>query len=419
MEELSNITHRKRQVISHSKSLESLNNLTDSLSQNISCDEYLQQSLDLSTNMYSTRMDDMRQEINQLKNSLEITQNELENKILENIELTKQITQQSQELNILKKLYTSSPKSTANLSSSSRKNVRRRLSESFRKSPIQQIIMPRTETEKEICENRTILLDKIPPLNSTPRTSASEKAKTPTPLHQLEHNRKQIFLLGTQQGAGLAVKLIKSRINTSYEKYQVSSFTKPFAQSEAVLHSGWNLNPAENDKIVLFVGENDRNPIKLLIELGAFLKRFENTTVFVVSVTNNIYLNIEMLNEKIKTICHNFKNCSYIELEAEPLNYYYSDYVCSKLNFKIDSIDYERKYLNFVKNNLLKRASTRCKNSVSGEKYYTQRTLLDYYQYKNNNIQKPKSNAFQTTAEPYVKPKTKNAGPGRNCSFRK
>lgn len=126
-----NVTVRRRQF-QKTKSLESINSLSSTASDNI-----LTKSLDLSTNRYSACIDEMKVEIGNLKSSLLCTQNELENIILENVDLKKQISQLNKDIDVLKQICSSPVTSIRqkNMSSSTKKTIRRRLAESFQTTP--------------------------------------------------------------------------------------------------------------------------------------------------------------------------------------------------------------------------------------------------------------------------------------------
>lgn len=87
----------------------------------------------------------MDSEIIKLKAELQSTQNELENVILENVEQRKQIAQLSQEVETLKQIC-QSPLTTVRQSTIQKNKVkRRRLTESFRNSPLMMQSSPTNE----------------------------------------------------------------------------------------------------------------------------------------------------------------------------------------------------------------------------------------------------------------------------------
>lgn len=101
-------------------------------------EDLLGRSLDLSTTIQNKYcFEEMREEIKQLKSSLESTQNELDTISLENSDLRKQINSLSQEMAILKQICTSPLSSfKKNMCSSLTKGTRRRLVNSFCNSPM-------------------------------------------------------------------------------------------------------------------------------------------------------------------------------------------------------------------------------------------------------------------------------------------
>lgn len=132
MEEIDNVTRRKPLV--KSKSLEKIDSFSSRSSDSI---DLMGKSLDLSSHLLSSHVEDMKSEIGYLKSTLQSTQNELENVIIENNDLKRQLSQLAQEVSVLKKICKSplsSLRRTASLSS--KKSARRRLIDSFNVSPL-------------------------------------------------------------------------------------------------------------------------------------------------------------------------------------------------------------------------------------------------------------------------------------------
>lgn len=127
-----NVTLRLRK----NKSMNMLHNIDNSMNSSLS-EDILCRSLDLSTNnIQNSCMEEMKNEIQLLKISLESTQNELENVIIENSDLKNQIIHLTQEIKTLKQICTS-PRSSLrkNKHSSNITGARRRLVNSFSDSP--------------------------------------------------------------------------------------------------------------------------------------------------------------------------------------------------------------------------------------------------------------------------------------------
>lgn len=68
---------------------------------------------------------------------------------------------------------------------------------------------------------------------------------------------KRLLIFGGVQCIGLSSRLIKSRLNSPYDKYDVCSFVKPNASSEEILKTCKLFNVDQNDFVVLSVGEHD------------------------------------------------------------------------------------------------------------------------------------------------------------------
>lgn len=368
-----NVTLRKHQM----KAI-SLENINSSLSP-LTSNDILGKSLDLSTNMLTSDMEDMKSEIAALKEMLSSTQNELDNVILENRDLGKQIASMNQELCVLKQLCRSPITSIrqTSRSTSAKKSARRRLTDSFKNTP--KSTPDETNTK---CPEPKNTITKDTSSQTTPNTKNTVEITEPNieNTNLTTDTQRKIQILGSQQCSGLAAKMIELRSDTKYEKYVISSFTKPQAPTEEILRNGYTLNLGNDDKLILLVGENDENPTKMLIELSGFLQKFTNTTVLVLSVIDNIYLNTNRLNHDIKIICNNFKNCKFIDINR---NFEYrhnkKELISKNLNFVIDCIDYDKKFLSvktYINNN-----NRKCtmRNKKESNKRFLQKSMLDYY----------------------------------------
>lgn len=283
MEEINNITLRRHQTIKS----RSMDFLDQSNTSPMSCDELLGRSLDLSTNICSSYMAEMKDEIKQLKSNLESTQSEMENIILENLELKKTIANMNQELGILKQLCRS-PLTTfrQNMSSSTKKSVRRRLTDSFRVSPqklnesplipLQQLnkevtsshSSKRTHLRENTCEERSTALQMDTETKETKMTNNTENVI----LNTKTKCNKRAFIIGGSQCSGLSSQLTKSRFSTPYTTYQFSSIVKPNASTQEILTSAKLFNIKADDKLIISIGQNDDNTLKMTTELCLFLK---------------------------------------------------------------------------------------------------------------------------------------------------
>lgn len=173
-----NITFRK---IARSKSLEPMDD-SNTLSP-MSCDEVLGKSLDLSTNMYSIYLEEMKIEMNKLKTSLASTQKELECVILENNDLKRQVSNMNQEIVILKQLCRSPVTSLRiNSSTGSKKKARRRLTDSFQIDPInleKHISSESPEPQLEIEVEPIKKTNPVPTLSLNPDQDVTHNSSVP------------------------------------------------------------------------------------------------------------------------------------------------------------------------------------------------------------------------------------------------
>lgn len=145
--------------------------------------------------------------------------------------------------------------------------------------------------------------------------------------------------------------------------------------------------------MILCLGENDTNPLKLLIELSYTLKSVKQTNVNVLKVITNKYLNEVMLNNKIKNICRQFPNCTFLDSEIDLNNYYYTkkQYLlntCSKINSLIDMHYYKNIFLTFKNMFKSQRSESNITNNSQRIKSTTVliRTILYYFPIVSKNI---------------------------------
>ncbi|CAK1581939.1 unnamed protein product [Parnassius mnemosyne] len=235
--------------------------------------EMLSKSEDYST-IKICEMQEMKEEIKELKISLSSTQNELENTIIENNEYKREINKLKKEIEVLKNICQSpiikntneinkgfhvslTPSKTSKYSHTSHfspislkkcdkkcNNLIISLQNKIKESQKQLL-----NAKKEITE----LENQIQEL-SIKLTSQGDKEQL-TSRDKTEYNeennaftKQNIFIMGTQQCTGLAAELTKSRMNSRYEGYQVTAFIKPFASTEEVLKLCTNLKVDTHDK---------------------------------------------------------------------------------------------------------------------------------------------------------------------------
>lgn len=364
MDKLDNVTIRKPKL-TKSVSLEGINS---SLNSTHSVD-VMGMSLDLSTHhVLTSNMEDMKSEITSLRIHLDSTQNELENVILENNDLKKQISHLAQEVEILKQICRSPVSSLRKNNSSAKKSVKRRLVENFRNSPI--------KLHDDICTNDTgnisqttscspakeypevqseqVLNNMEEPLKSAKSSSQESAGIRNTNINkkniEIKENPKRLFLFGGRQCAGLSSSLRKSRVRRPYEHYQIVSFIKPNAKSVDILNCAKLFDITPEDRVLICVGQHDSNPLEVMTELCIYLKSAK-CPVFVIKVFENVHLNVSKLNDMLIMISRQLKKSIYIDIDS---SYHYSSFdICSKINSIVDQHDYNQKFLNFKQNVVL------------------------------------------------------------------
>lgn len=348
--------------------------LSDDQTNEDSLEDRFSKSMDYST-INTCDVLEVKEENTELKNCLISTQNELENTIIENNELKRQIDKQSKEIELLKSICQAPAPPIGN-------NVCRMITEttltpqrlhepryprcstprsasvtSCKTDFIALLQMKIQTTQKQLLQAKEEIIklqDQIKTLNEMITTNGGY----PSPANTLRTTmskpsvRQNIFIVGTQQCAGIASNLIESRKHTRYENYQITAFTKPFAPTIEVLNICKSLDIGKNDKVVLCVGENDHDPITTTSELYGALKLLQHTTVIVLNVRSNKYINKKMLNDQLDLICSKFAHCHFLKTKRYYQNHIYN--LCYNINNLIDSLDYNHKFLdiNFIKKHI-------------------------------------------------------------------
>lgn len=159
----------------------------------------------------------------------------------------------------------------------------------------------------------------------------------------------RIFIFGGKQCVGAASKLSEMRRQKrqSQESYEVVSFLKPDASSEEILNTCILFDITCEDRIVLSVGENDRNPTRINIELSAALKTLPKCPIFVLSVGLNRYLNEFKLNQMLQLLCQQFDNCTFVKVNNSYKGAHRVRILCQELNIVLNQYDYDHKYLSY------------------------------------------------------------------------
>ncbi|KAL4719598.1 hypothetical protein ACJJTC_002079 [Scirpophaga incertulas] len=425
--DVANVTLRKKQTIKSSspkqswKKLSSKNveqirqtsvtpqlngSLLDShiLSDSESLDESYSTANVLSKSVDGTLSDirtftDMKDTISQLTNELNSTQMELENVILQNNDLHKQINKLTTEITLLKTLCHTPTFDTSASNSSTRKRHISRYSMSpapkkiislqhsinkeqkgeqipFLEKQIislqQQLNMAEqelTNLKKEILVLNEALDDK----KMNPEVPSEKYHPSDINIKQKGEGDKKILIFGSQQCVGLASAISHARLNTKYEQYNVMSEIKSNALSNQILQNCINKKLSKDDILVICIGENDYSIKLVLAKLKKILDLYKDNMVLILSVNKNNNLNITRLNSYIRKLCFEYKMSHFVNTSST------LPYICKSINYIIDCSDYDKKYLNLT--NITKRiASNKPSHKKAGTNTQSpKRGTIPYY----------------------------------------
>lgn len=382
---LDNITVRKYNVAVQN-SFESLSD--EELDISILRNNTLNRSCPDLTANYKDEVEILKSKIEELQEQLKFSDNYSTKLLMENEKLKKQISDCSLQINHLKDICKSTPinvkpaKGMVKIDQASQTSVKK--------------------TPKNKCKVVTQLNIKnsteISHCSETPEDASENGMQNVLDLSgSLKTSPKNIYILGGRQSKGLATALLKSRERTTYEKYDVTATIKPNARSEDILQSLETSNTNSNDIIIVNIGENDRNPHKLLAELSAFIKMRPEALVIVTSVMISVHLNEQKLNSTLKLLCKSFENCRFVELtDLDKYGNNFTNKLCSKINFIIDSLYYSNKYLSCNKFKLNVNTKVACNNRTTfgiseklgqcskSRKTLTQKSITEYFPIKSN-----------------------------------
>lgn len=342
----------------------------------------------------STQFQEMKDTITLLQSEYAILQNEFDNTSLENNNLRQQIAKLTRERDTLKALC-QSPINETQTNQSSRKKRSKRMkrqasTEVFSPSQSSEHPPETTGQDNEFMEPQ-LQTQNIDECTEGEATSSLQKSKHKIRLFQPVHEQSDgkletseteiletpkhntIYILGGYQCQGLASNLLKSRQNTQYETYKISSFIKPDATSEEILHSSETRMASSNDIIIISIGEIDCNPTKVCAELSFFIKTHPKPNIIVLGSKNCKFINENKLNETLKLYCNTFPNCTFLNTCGFSDNK--KDFIRNvifKINILIDSLYYERNYLNYNKIKIMLANQKLAQNSNTANNFHEQ-----------------------------------------------
>lgn len=296
--------------------------------------------------------EDMKKIIFDLQEKLAIAQKEIETLLLENGDLKKVIKENDSKINRLKRICNSNSKKD-----NTRANTHRDQSSVTRQGTLN----PQSHMRHQSFDN----LNTRPGKEDLPLDTISPSSKKEVNLVQAKKPKKNIFILGDQQIRGLAIKLIETRLGKWNDVYHISSIVKPSAPSLDILT---NIEPlldviTKDDIIILAVGSNDKDPFLLYSNLCNAIYKLNGFNVFVTSVFQNRYLNVEKLNFDISRMIKNYQNATFIHIELRDLGpKMYLKQLTFKLNIEVDYLKYKHDFID----NLLRTGTYRTIDKSNG-----------------------------------------------------
>lgn len=286
-------------------------------------------SVPLSSEADTSAINDLRQQILDLRSEMNIAHEEIANLNTQCCSLKNELVDKIVQINMLKKISTEPVSITPRTSTTPimRKltNIRMKVPRfspinsfgdaSIRETPIRQDSL-----------SRTIKLSKLSSRMTAEAECKSEliQKSSDKPHEGLTHDgtegstvtKPKIIILGDQQAQNLTMRMTKDRENKWNDKYDMFGMIKPSATSSGILStcSVASLTRSDEDILVLLLGSNDSNPFALFANLCNFLYGLKGQKVFIVNVQYNRYLNEQKLNNKIKLLARNYSHCKFVEM---------------------------------------------------------------------------------------------------------
>lgn len=325
---------------------------------------------DLSTRFNKDDMLGLKKRTEILEQKLESAHLEIDNLVLENNKLQRIISEQEAKINnLLRICSTSTPKSHKKGTLNDSKKERKVESEESiqHKTPKNTIVsgsetLPHSINYTVQKENLTLEETEVKYTleNNLNKNKSIDELRQKVLKEQKTSNNNQknkhviknkIVILGDQQCAGTAARM--KDLRKSYKNprnYTILGLAYPNAPSNEIISRFMLRNDDfdEHDWIILRIGANDNNPIKLGTELSAFLKRFTRPKIIVPSIMYNPYLNVKKLNNYIIRIVNCFDNCEFVDDSSNMhgnLTNLKNKTSCSIINHTIDKLDYDKYYI--------------------------------------------------------------------------
>ena len=340
MAELNNVTQRRPM-----QKCESLDQIDMSVSINSSCsEELLGKSLDVSSNIIALCREEMKSEINRLNVNLESTQHELENVILENSDLKKQIFQLTQEVEILKQICRSPLSSLRKVHSSAKKySAKRRLTDSFKASPFtmqKSPSVPEANTQSTVNNEAIEIMSPKNQDSDVPKHAAIQTTNTKPPRNS-SNNKPKISILSSETSN----ELYALTEETSLREYEICHYRKPKCGIKQILETIETKlqNFTIEDYCIIYIGEEDfrttQNYVDLVMFIRGKLLMLTHTNIVICLPTYKFKFNYSYVKHQLNysTSLYNsrleaFNNLLFMDAQT----YEYAHILDSNLNLSYD-----------------------------------------------------------------------------------
>lgn len=347
------VTQRPKQIvnISTNNSFESLNsddseeedNSTKlSVTLNRSCP-----TMGLNT---SEAIDELKSKVMDLQNKLQTADKEIDELLIENSCLKKQLRYYEKKTTTLSSICRSTPRRERN-----RKN----------QTSLNRTALNFTCLEQVKGKHESPKIDKAVEQSKLNESVENKRKKTMPPKtvespaadtgnsNQCKINqnadtteKRKVAVFSDQHGKGIrnALEFLLGK------DFHVTAILKPYAQIDQILSSCNKIckDFTNKDCVIVIAGSNDKNPSRFQSYIYYYLSLFVNTNVLVGEISENMTLNVHKLNEVLRLACSHFKNTAFVPLHYDNPIPNRKQYTGRLLLKEILAIDYKYRYINHI-----------------------------------------------------------------------
>lgn len=322
------------------------------------------------------KIEDLERLINELNEKLSSADQEIIKLLSENSSLKEVVCKQNQKIAQLTQICGSTKKTPQNIKKSRKKCKRVENSSIEEQSTITAMTnsVPDSDEQEEI--------------NSDDKQEKHETKQYTLTKTNSSCDKYKIKILGDEHLLGLSAELIKTRSGKWNDKYHPMAHIASEASSTQILDScndGFLKNLSENDIVVICVGAHDRHIVKMESELHIALNKLKHVKVYVVPIYFSKYLNVKLLNYRLKLCTKIYPKCMFLDLDLynckNKIDFLSS--LCNKLNVNIDHDVYTSTFLDpkkivmYSRNKTINRTLRHSKEN--SKRQFHQRNMRDYF----------------------------------------